>query len=137
MGIRAGCCGELFSTRSPWQWPHSSGRSHIPCPVNGTRRARLGAEAGRAFTGLDSAQLGRLCKEGLFGAQPPRRHAHGVFRQLGGEKPQCRPPETPGMEEASGQPVVGVSCPEKTGMLPGGTLWQSQIRTSRCYPQTC
>lgn len=78
VGIRAGCCGELLSTRSPWQRPHSSGRSHIPCPVNGTRQAQLGAEAGRAFTGLDSAQLGRPCKEGLFGAQPPRRHTRSV-----------------------------------------------------------
>lgn len=50
MDARAGCCGELFSTPSLWQWPDSSGRSHIPCPINGTKRVLLGAEAGRAFT---------------------------------------------------------------------------------------
>lgn len=98
MDIGAVCRGELFSNRSPWQQPHSSGRSHIPRPVSGTRRAcwqslycsTQHSWGGRARKGCsEPSQQEDMCTECLASWEE-------------GSK-QSWPPETPGMEEASRQ----------------------------------
>lgn len=98
MDIGAVCRGELFSNRSPWQQPHSSGRSHIPRPVSGTRRAcwqslycsTQHSWGGRARKGCsEPSQQEDMCTEYLASWEE-------------GSK-QSWPPETPGMEEASRQ----------------------------------
>lgn len=140
MDVRAGCCGELFSTPSSRQQPDSPARSHIPRPLNGTGRALLGSEAGSLRVQLGTAGE---AAQGKAVRSPANKEIHRGG-STGWEERSHITGNQKHQEEAKlrGSPQLD-SAARKTnkqkGMCLGGILWQSQIGATRCYhrPSKC
>lgn len=111
----------------------SSGRSHISLPLSGTHRALLGAEAGSVF----AAQL--ITAGAAVERRAIRSPAKKKIRRWGsaswGEGSHItgnqKLQERKRLASASGWSQL----PRENRMLLGGTLWQSQVRATRCDSQ--